>query len=226
MHMREFTQAMPKITILDMSLEIINLWLRTHLPKVNELNVTLHIMHKTLLVSSSQPSLLPQISSSPMSNCTGPDPASPSISSEWTAEKVMDQPLMVRLNTAITSALQLWNPWSTRISHKIPSVMWHSDMVPNNAKPLTHWGRVTHICVGNLTIIGSENGLSPGRRQAIFWTNPGILLIEPLGTDFSAILIEIHTFWLKKMHLKMSSGKWWPFCLGLNVLTGKVMLSH
>ena len=32
---------------------------------------------------------------------------------------------------------------------------------------LTHWGRVTHICVGNLTTIGSDNGLSPGRRQAI-----------------------------------------------------------
>ena len=23
---------------------------------------------------------------------------------------------------------------------------------------LTHWGRVMHICVGNLTIIGSDNG--------------------------------------------------------------------
>ena len=44
---------------------------------------------------------------------------------------------------------------------------------------LTHWGRVTHICVGKLTIIGSGNGLSPGRRQAIIWTNAGILLIEP-----------------------------------------------
>ena len=32
---------------------------------------------------------------------------------------------------------------------------------------LTHWGRVTHMCVGNVTIIGSDNGLSPGRRQAI-----------------------------------------------------------
>ena len=32
---------------------------------------------------------------------------------------------------------------------------------------LTHRGRVTHLCVGNLTIIGSDNGLSPGRRQAI-----------------------------------------------------------
>ena len=30
-----------------------------------------------------------------------------------------------------------------------------------------HWGQVTHICVGNLTIIGPDNGLSPCRRQAI-----------------------------------------------------------
>ena len=44
---------------------------------------------------------------------------------------------------------------------------------------LTHWGRVTHIYVGNLAIIGSDNGLSPGRRQAIIWTNYGILLIGP-----------------------------------------------
>ena len=29
---------------------------------------------------------------------------------------------------------------------------------------LTHWGRVTHICVIDLTIIGSDNGLSPGRH--------------------------------------------------------------
>ena len=52
---------------------------------------------------------------------------------------------------------------------------------------LTHWGRVTHICVVKLTIIGSDNGLSPGRRQAIIWTNAGILLIGPLGTNFSEI---------------------------------------
>ena len=56
---------------------------------------------------------------------------------------------------------------------------------------LTHWGRVTYICVGNLTIIGSENGLSPARRQAIIWTNAGILLIGPLGTNFNEIIIEI-----------------------------------
>ena len=56
---------------------------------------------------------------------------------------------------------------------------------------LIHWGRVTHICVGKLTIIGSDNGLSPGRRQAIIWTSGGVLLIGPLGTNFSEILIGI-----------------------------------
>ena len=50
---------------------------------------------------------------------------------------------------------------------------------------LTHWGRVTHICVSNLTTIGWDNGLSPGRRQAIISTNDRILLIGPLGTNFN-----------------------------------------
>ena len=84
---------------------------------------------------------------------------------------------------------------------------------------LTNWGRVTHICVSKLTIIGSDNGLSPGRRQAIIWTNVAILLIGPIRTNFSEILIEMHAFSFKRMCLKMSSAKWRPFFLGLNVLS-------
>ena len=79
---------------------------------------------------------------------------------------------------------------------------------------------MTHICISKLTSISSDNGLSPGWRQAIIWTSARILLIGPLGTNFNDILIEIHTFLFKKMHLKMLSGKWRPFCLGLNVLKG------
>ena len=75
-----------------------------------------------------------------------------------------------------------------------------------------------HICVSDLTNISSDNGLSPARRQAIIWTNAGILLNEPLGTNFSEILIGIQIFSFKKMRLKMSSAKWRPFCFGLNVL--------
>ena len=92
-------------------------------------------------------------------------------------------------------------------------------MLPRNWVHLTHWGRVTHMCVSELTIIGSDNGLSPGRRQAIIWNNAGLLLMEPLGTNFSEISIGIQTFSFKKMHLNMSSPKWRPFFLGLNVLT-------
>ena len=77
---------------------------------------------------------------------------------------------------------------------------------------------MTHICVGNLTIICSDNGLLPGRREAITWTNVGILLIRPLGTNIIEMLIKINSFSFKKIHLKMSSGKWRPFCLSLNVL--------
>ena len=83
---------------------------------------------------------------------------------------------------------------------------------------LTHWGRGTHIYVSKLTIIGSDNGLSPDRRQAIILTNAGILLIGPLGTNFNEILIEILTFSFKKMSLKVSFAKRRPFCLVLNVL--------
>ena len=39
----------------------------------------------------------------------------------------------------------------------------------------------------NLTIIGSDNGLLSGQCQAIIWTNAGILLMGPSGTNFSEI---------------------------------------
>ena len=83
---------------------------------------------------------------------------------------------------------------------------------------MTHWGRGTHICVSKLTIIGSDNGLSPGRRQAIIWTNAGILLIRPSETNFNEMFIEILAFSLMEMCLKVSSAKWRPFHLGLNVI--------
>ena len=73
---------------------------------------------------------------------------------------------------------------------------------------ITHWGR---------TIIGSDNRLSPDFRQAIIWTNAGMLLICTLGTNVSEILGDIHTFPFKKMHLK-TSVKCQPSCLDLNVL--------
>ena len=107
---------------------------------------------------------------------------------------------------------------------------WWKDYMPSSMgclfwvhsvfwEKLTHWGRVTHTCVSILTIIGSDNGLSPGRCQAIIWTSAGILLIQTLGTNFNEILNEIYPFSLKKMHLTMLCVKWRLFCLCLNELT-------
>ena len=112
-------------------------------------------------------------------------------------------------------------PLNNKGTHRLPSSkpLW-------SIVYLTHWGRVTYICVSKLTIIGWDKGLAPARWQAIIWTNAGILIIGPLGTNFSEILIEIYIFSFKKMHLKMSSGKWWPFCLGLNVLMAICMLHY
>ena len=123
-------------------------------------------------------------------------------------------PVLLLLNRL--AKIMIW------ISNHIHSFLW--DVIIHPCPSLTHWGRVTHICVGNLTIIGPDNGLSPGRRQAIIWTNDGILLIGPWGTNLNEILIGIQTFSLKEMHLKMSSAKWRRFCLGLNVLTGAILL--
>ena len=81
------------------------------------------------------------------------------------------------------------------------------------------------MCVSDLTIIASDNGLSPGRRQAIIRTKAGILLIRPLGINFIDILIEILLFSFKKMRLKVSSAKWRPFCVGLNVLSTCISIS-
>ena len=69
---------------------------------------------------------------------------------------------------------------------------------------LTHWGGVTHIYVCKLTTTGSDNSLSPARHQVISWINVGILSIRPLGTNCSVFC-------------KISSEKWRPYCLGLNM---------
>ena len=108
-----------------------------------------------------------------------------------------------RLETCFTYCLNnytvhvLINIW--RVIYSLPSI---SALNWLKYLSLTYWGRVTLICVGKLIIIGSDNGLSPSRRQAMIWTNAGILLIEHLGTNFSQILIKSNTFSFKKMYLK------------------------
>ena len=97
---------------------------------------------------------------------------------------------------------------------KLRPSKYHNKMIPfwlKSASLSTHWGRVTHICVGNLTIIGSDNGLSPGRRQAIIWSNAGILLIGLVGTNPSQIVIGMQAFSFKKCTWKCLLRNGAPF---------------
>ena len=77
---------------------------------------------------------------------------------------------------------------------------------------------MTHICITNITTIGSDYGSYPGRHQTTTWTSAGISWSRTLGSNFSEILSEIRPFLFKKM--KMSSAKWRSFCRSLNVLIG------
>ena len=79
------------------------------------------------------------------------------------------------------------------ICHSLCNMIW-----------LTHWGRVTHICVVKLTIIGSDNGLS---RQAIIWTNAGILLIGPLRTNFREIYVWNSNIFIQENALENVVGE-------------------
>ena len=125
------------------------------------------------------------------------------------------KPVNVISNAFINDENQLFKtvePSKSRLTHNLSSVAahilvlgWsHSVRICLNSMlmlmllmVLTHWGRVMHKCVSELTIVGSDNGLSPGRCQAINWTIVRILSIGKLGTNFSEILFEIDTFLVK-----------------------------
>ena len=123
---------------------------------------------------------------------------------------VITHPCSIFIGTLFKLVLKIGYGWTT---------------TPHKTMDLTHWGPVTHVCVSKLTIIGWDNGLSLVGRQAIISTNAGILLIGNPGRNFNEISIKTHTFSFKKIHLKMSSAKRWPFCLSLNVLASSTPLS-
>ena len=108
---------------------------------------------------------------------------------------------------------------------------------PPSAACMCHWAvefwewinnSILHFLMSVITypygIIGSDNGLSPIRRQAIIWTNAGLWSIGP----FSEISIKIQSFSFTKMYLKMSSVRWRPFYSRGDelILCGLVQLGH
>ena len=72
-------------------------------------------------------------------------------------------------------------------------------------------------------LFGATTGLpnNPFQRQALIWTNHGLLIIRALATKFSKIWIKMQRFSLKKINSEIYFVKYRPFCLRLNVLYGE-----
>ena len=109
---------------------------------------------------------------------------------------------------------------------------------------LIDWGRVTRICVRNLTIIGSDNCLSVPWHylnrcwNIVNWTLKNRfhwnqtfsfkkiwkcpLIARFMGSTWGpsgADMTQVAPRWAPWTLLSRSSGRWLPFCLGLHVLT-------
>ena len=101
--------------------------------------------------------------------------------------------------------------------HNVKRTFWFyvcAGVVVNTSVSI-YWGRVTHICVTKLNVIGSDNGyndLSPDQRSVIIWMNPGQLSIWPLGTNFSKLYTFIQENAFENVVWKMTA-----FCLGLSL---------
>ena len=113
----------------------------------------------------------------------------------------------------------LKSPWISFLkkcgNHDCVLCYGYTTVILCNARCIsTHWGWM--MCQSmNWVSIGSGNGLLPSWHQAITLTNADLLWIRLSGTNFSEILIKIQQL---KMHLKVSSAIWRPFCSGFIVL--------
>ena len=82
-----------------------------------------------------------------------------------------------------------------------------SNIYDTSTKCVLHNADLYESC--QLTIICSDIGYSPGRREAIIWTNARILLIEPFGTK----LKKKKNILIQENALIMLSTTCWPFFL-------------
>ena len=125
---------------------------------------------------------------------------------------------MKKINTTITEIhsyeIISSQTWCFKSHHVLSELKLHTALDIICLHALTHFPWCRIYASVNRVSIGSDNGLSPARRQAITWNNAGLLSIAPLRTSFSEIWIQILNFALKKMRQKMLSAKWRHLCRG------------
>ena len=80
---------------------------------------------------------------------------------------------------------------------------------------LTHWGRVMHICICKLTIIGSDNGLVTSHYLNQWWN----IVNRTLGNKLQWNLNRNLYILIQGNALQNVVWKWRPFCLSFNELT-------
>ena len=78
------------------------------------------------------------------------------------------------------------------------------------------WLKYPLICLSRLDCCNRRNSVEA--KWILSMTELNSWSQDPLSLyRIKFVLINIHTFSFKRMHLKMSSAKWRPFCLGPNV---------
>ena len=86
-------------------------------------------------------------------------------------------------------------------NHVTTTVNWAYEVYSS----LTHWSRVTHKGVSKLDIIGSDNGLSPGRHKSHFLNQCLNIVILTLGNNLHGNLYPTFTF--KKCICRQDIGR-------------------
>ena len=107
----------------------------------------------------------------------------------------------------------------------VVTVPQHTESGQLCAWSLTHWGRVTHIYVSELIIIGSDNDLAGGRHRAMIWRSAVISLIRTLDTNFGEILKKFIYLHSRKCIWKCRLRNTWnlsrPQCVDIWNQTGR-----
>ena len=116
------------------------------------------------------------------------------LSAVWHKAIIWTNAASLSIGPLVTNSSEIWIPKFSFKKMHLNMSSAKCQQFCSSLNMLTHWGRATHICVSKLTIIGSDNGLSPDRRQAIIWTNAGLLFIGPLGNRNSNIFIQENAF--------------------------------
>ena len=110
--------------------------------------------------------------------------------------------------------------WEKHNKHTYDTQMAHNTSTLGSVlAPGTSNGDSTVYALVNWVSTGSGNGLSPVRRQAITWTNGGLLSVGLLGTNFSEIRIRNFIIFIHENacevavchncgHFKLSKGGW------------------